>query len=314
VIGLRPVFRKELADNFSSRRFIILLLLVCIAGVAATYVAGQSIRGEISSTDRSGFVFLRLFTASGETLPSFIAFISFLGPLAGLALGFDAVNSEFNRGTMSRLLAQPIYRDSLINGKFVAGLTTISIMIGATGLILAGMGLRIIGVPPTGEEVSRLLIFFFLTIVYVAFWMALAILFSVLFRQAATSALAGMGVWIVTIFFVGMFADLIGNALVPVNDQSPATVQLNNLNTRQMLARVSPIKLYQEATIVVLTPNLRALGPVLRSDVQRMVDAPLSLTQSLIVIWPQAVTLIALSMLCFAASYLRFMRQEIRAP
>ena len=28
----------------------------------------------------------------------------------------------------------------------------------------------------------------------------------------------------------------------------------------------------------------------------------------------QLVTLIALSMLCFAASYLRFMRQEIRAP
>ena len=45
-----------------------------------------------------------------------------------------------------------------------------------------------------------------------------------------------------------------------------------------------------------------------------MVDAPLSLTQSLIVIWPQAVTLISMTALCFAASYLYFMRQEIRAP
>lgn len=45
-----------------------------------------------------------------------------------------------------------------------------------------------------------------------------------------------------------------------------------------------------------------------------MVDAPLSLTQSLLVVWPQVVGLVALTLLCFAASYLGFMRQEIRAP
>lgn len=313
-VGLLPVFRKELADHFSSRRFVMMLVLVVITGLASTYVAAQTIRSEVSFFDRAGFVFLRLFTASGEVLPSFIAFISFLGPLVGLALGFDAVNSEFNRGTLSRILAQPVYRDSLINGKFLAGLTTIAIMIGATGLMLAGLGLRNIGVPPTGEEVARLLIFFLLTVVYVAFWMSLAVLFSILFRQAATSALAGMGVWIVTTFFVGMFAGLLANALVPLHPQSPVDDQVRNEQTRQLLARISPTTLYQEATLVVLTPRIRALGPVLITDIQRMVDAPLSLTQSLLVIWPQAVGLLALTALCFAASYLRFMRQEIRAP
>jgi ABC-2 type transport system permease protein len=314
MVGLWPVFRKELADNFSSRRFVITLALVCITGLAATNVAAQTIRNEITASDRSGFVFLRLFTASGDVLPSFIFFLSFLGPLVGLALGFDAINSEFNRGTLSRVLAQPIYRDALVNGKFAAGLTTIAIMILATGLLLAGLGLRAIGVPPTFEEGVRLLIFFVMTIIYVAFWMSLAILFSILFRQAATSALAGMAVWIVSTFFIGMFATLLSDAIVPLNPQSTVETQIRHEQTRQLLARVSPSTLYQESTIAVLTPRVRSLGPVLVTEIQRMVDAPLSLTQSLIVIWPQAVMLIALTAICFAASYLRFMRQEIRAP
>ena len=61
----------------------------------------------------------RLFTVSDGTLPSFVLFINFLGPLLGIALGFDAVNSEQNKGTLSRMLSQPIHRDCIINAKFV---------------------------------------------------------------------------------------------------------------------------------------------------------------------------------------------------
>lgn len=34
----------------------------------------------------------------GRDAPSFVFFINFLGPLLGIALGFDAVNSEQNKG------------------------------------------------------------------------------------------------------------------------------------------------------------------------------------------------------------------------
>jgi ABC-2 type transport system permease protein len=320
MVGVMPVFRKELADHFSSRRFLMMLAIIVITGLGSTYVAAQTIRGAVTEIDRAGFVFLRLFTVSGESLAPFLSFIGFLGPLVGLALGFDAINSEFNRGTMSRVLAQPIYRDSLINGKFAAGLTTIAIMIGATMVLVAGLGLRNIGVPPSGDELARLVLFYVLTVMYVAFWMSLSILFSILFRQAATSALAGFGVWIVTSFFVLMFAGLFANALVPLNPQSPPEDQARNENTRQLLARVAPQTLYQEATVAVLTPRVYELairggyGMLLPEDVVRLVDSPLSLLQSLLLVWPQAVGLLALTALCFAASYVKFMRQEIRAP
>ena len=57
-----------------------------------------------------------------DPLPSFIALLGFLIPLVAIALAFDAINGEFNRRTLSRILAQPIYRDALLLGKFLAGL------------------------------------------------------------------------------------------------------------------------------------------------------------------------------------------------
>jgi ABC-type transport system involved in multi-copper enzyme maturation permease subunit len=63
--GLTAIFRKELADHFSSKRFVILFALVMIAGLGASYVAAQSIREELSrASGTSASVFLMLFTAS----------------------------------------------------------------------------------------------------------------------------------------------------------------------------------------------------------------------------------------------------------
>jgi ABC-2 type transport system permease protein len=55
------------------------------------------------------------------------------------------------------------------------------------------------------------------------------------------------------------------------------------------------------------------LQPVFESDVASMISNPLSLGQSLIQVWPQLVIIIALAIICFALSYVLFMRQEIRS-
>ncbi len=120
---------------------------------------------------------------SDGTMPSFMVFISFLGPLLGISLGFDAINSEQNKGTLSRIMSQPIHRDSLLNAKFLAALIVISIMFFALGFLVMGLGLIIIGIPPTVEEFFRILFFILVSILYVAFWLNLSILFSIRFRQ-----------------------------------------------------------------------------------------------------------------------------------
>ena len=51
------VFWKELADHFSSRRFMILLILIILSGLWATYATGQAIRQETRTLYRLGVLF-----------------------------------------------------------------------------------------------------------------------------------------------------------------------------------------------------------------------------------------------------------------
>lgn len=313
--GLWPIFRKELADQFSSRRFLIIFGLILVVGWGAIYIAAESIRADVGAAGETPrFIFLRLFTASSGSLPPFVIFIGLLGPIVGLALGFDAINGEHNRRTLSRLLAQPIFRDSVINGKFLAGLTTISLMLLGIVLLVAGLGVRLIGIGPTPEEVLRLLVFVVISIVYVAFWLSLSVLLSLLFRQMTTSALAGVALWILLTFFVSLLAGLVAQGIAPVSQDSDPLAIIHHEQLRQMLSRVSPAVLYQEATFAILTPNVRTLSLVVVRDSSSLIPRPLPLRQSLAIIWPHVGGLIALTAICFGIGYLYFQRQEIRAP
>lgn len=310
--GLMAVFRKELADNFNSLRFVTLSFLMYIAGVLLiVFVAAQNIRGSVTETTE--FIFLRLFTVSGDIqLFSFPFFMSFFIPILGIVLGFDAVNSERTSGNLSRVLSQPIHRDTVINGKFMAGLATISILVISIVFLMSGIGLRMIGVPPGPDEILRLFAFIFVTIIYGAFWLALAILFSVYCRRIATSALASIAVWIFIFFFMSIVASLVATIIVPIDQNSTEALQIHHGEVAHMISLISPAMLYNESIQVILIPSHPVMF-LLSIYFSGLEPDPLSLSQSLLIAWPQIVSLVALTALCFAGSYIKFMREEIRS-
>ncbi|MDD4424403.1 MAG: ABC transporter permease subunit, partial [Mariniphaga sp.] len=100
-----------------------MLALIVLSCMGSLYTALDDFSKAIkASGPEDTFFFLKLFTHSDGTLPSFIVFVSFLGPLLGISMGFDSINSEQNNGTLSRVLAQPIFRDFVLNAKFMAAL------------------------------------------------------------------------------------------------------------------------------------------------------------------------------------------------
>jgi ABC-2 type transport system permease protein len=313
--GFYTVFRKELEDSFNSWRFIILFTLVLLAGVVAIYIAWSTIRSTV--TGSTEFVFLSLFTTSGESFPlSFLSIMSILIPLIGIVLGLDAINSEKNNGTLSRLMSQPIYRDSIINAKFLAGVVTISIMVTSVVLLISGLGLGFLkmGVGPSAEEAWRLLFFIAITIIYGSFWLGLSILFSILFRRVATSALAVLAVWVFFSFFYTLVAGALANVISPPGDTMASLV--NNAQLAINLSHVSPYSLFNEAMMMVMVPGARTssqLVQIYSGSSQGLLATPLSLVQSLLQVWPLIITIILLTVICFAISYIRFMREEIRA-
>lgn len=311
--GIAAVYWKEIGDHLSGYRFMILFLLVLVASLASTYVAAGTLRDTLTATgELDRFVFLRLFTTAGSGLPSTLFFIGFLAPLLGIALGFDAVNGERTRGTLSRLVSQPIYRDAIINGKFLAGLSVIATMVFALGFLVAGLGLRMIGVPPTFEEFLRLMAFLTLTVFYVGFWLALAILFSTVLRQTVASALACLGVWLFFTLFSSLLFGMVADLVAPVTDPLDPQQLLRNAQWSNNLNRVSPAYLYEEAVQTLLNPQIRTLGPVFLEQVIGTVPGALPLGQSLLLVWPHVTALVALTLLCFMGAYIAFMRQEVR--
>jgi len=303
--GLGVVTLKELSDHLVSARMRVLEWLVVLTALAAVYGAIQQIR---AVTAEDPFLFLRLFTTARDPLPSFVSFLGFLVPLMAIGLGFDSVNGEHSRRTLSRILSQPIYRDALLFGKFLAGLGVLTISLVCLWLLVIGLGLVMLGVAPGGEEIARALLFLLVTVVYAGVWLALAMLFSVTFRSAATAALVTLGMWLFLSVIWPSLAPAIALALVSPENEATLVV------TAQMLARLSPATLFGECVLALLDPTTRTLGPVYLSQLEGAVmGAPLPLWDSVMVAWPQIVGMVAASILLFVGGYVTFQRQEVRA-
>lgn len=321
VPGLRPgwqvIAAKEFADHVLSIRFLVLTIVLGMAAAAAVYATAGAIRDIASDATGAPSLFLKLFTISSGDIPPFTSFIAFLGPLLGIAFGFDGINGERSEGTLPRLVSQPIHRDDVVNGKFVAGLSAITVIFVAITGVVAAIGILQLGILPSVEEVLRLFVWIVVAVAYVGAWLALALLASVVLRRAATSAMVAISVWLLLTIFAALVVGLLANFLAPVPGDvgSGSAEAARNVQLQQELARLSPGQLFQEATAAVLDPSVRTLSPglVTAAQADRAIPSILSLDQSLLVIWPQFTALIALTAVAFAVAYVAFMRQEVRA-
>ncbi len=311
--GWRIVARKEFVDHIHSVRFVILVVLVALAGLASVHSASGPIRDAADQATDVPSIFLYLFTLAPDRVPAFHEFIAILGPLLGIAFGFDAVNGERSQRTLPRLVAQPIHRDEVINGKFVAGIGAIALALAAVMAVVVSYGMLRLGVGPTTNDVVRMLAFFVVAVVYIALWLALAVVLSVVTRRAATAALAGIAIWLVFTLFGGLIAGLVADTVHPVSATATTEAQLANARLELTVRRFSPSQLYQEATGVLLNPARQSTGLVVEDVTSQALPTTLSLSESLVLAWWQVVALVGGVVVMFAGAYATFMRQEVRA-
>jgi len=306
--GWRVVARKEFTDHLHSGRFVSLAALLAVVAGAAVFAASRFIRSVAVDTEGVPALFLKIFTFTDDPVPfPLVVFIGFLGPLLGIMFGFDAISGERSQGTLPRLLAQPIHRDEVILGKFVGGLAIIALLLTSLTTFVAGIGIFRLGLFPVPTEIARLLVWLMVAIIYVGFWQALATLTSVTVRRAATSAMIAVGVWIVLTIFGGFLFQALSAVLANPDDES------SSLRAELLISRLSPFTLYTETSTVLLDPTQRTTGLVTFEQVSQALVSNLSIPQSLLVVWPQIVGLLAMTTALFAIAFVLFMRQEVRA-
>jgi len=314
-VPIQVLVNKEIAYHIRSWRFIILILLIVLTFGASLYVSSTGLKEAVNNMkdpDQS-FLYLKLLTTTDNSIPPFHVFLNFLAPLLGIALGFDAINAEYNGGTLTRMIAQPIYRDNLLFSKFFAPLTVVGTMFIALVLLMIGGGLLGTGVRIEPQELLRIIGFTLISVIYVAFWLSLSILLSIRFRQPATSALTAIGIWL---FFTVFFPILVNLAIRPFLPNPNYISEQEYLSYNELilnLLRLSPSQLYMDATTTLLMPSVRSLGPIAMEQMIGAIPAPLSFRDSFLMVWPQVSGLLAATMICFAWSYYIFMRREIRS-
>lgn len=312
----RVMVHKEIADHIRSWRLIVLMSLIVLTFVVAMYVSLSAIgpaTGNLNDPDHT-FLYLKLLTVTDKVVPPFHVFISFLGPLLGISLGFDAVNAEQNNGTLARIMAQPVYRDNLLLSKFVSAGIVVTFFFTSLVLLMVGGGLLFTGVRMEPQEALRIFTFTVFSILYVAFWLALSILLSVRFKQGATVALTAIGIWIFLSVFYPLLVKLVLRTILPADPGMLSQEQIIAYNNMMLdMLRIAPSQLYTDATTTLLMPSVRSLGPVSMEAMADAVPAPLPFKESMMIVWPQISGLLAATAVCFAWSYYLFMKREIRS-
>jgi ABC-2 type transport system permease protein len=86
---------------------------------------------------------------------------------------------------------------------------------------------------------------------------------------------------------------------------------------QRVVSSFSPMTLYSDATTTILDPmrkttrSLILMGPLERLSMSRF-QSPLPLLESIFIVIPHLISIVAITLLCFGICYLVFMRQEIR--
>ena len=319
--GWMVIAAKEFGDHVLSSRFLVLAIIMTIAAAVPLYFISGQIREAPTGATQFPALFIALFWLTPSvndqiSLPSVVGFLGLVGPLLGLAFSFDAINGERANGTLPRLLSQPIHRDDVINGKFTAGLAVIAMVVTVMIAGVTAFALIRLGIVPEAAELLRVVLWILVTLIYIALWLAFGMLLSVGIRRAATSALVGFGTWLLLSFFGGLIVSLVNGIVAPLSGGTGEDV-LRNIGLRETLQRLLPDTLYREASLTLLNPQVTTVSTPATigqyAQAQQRIPSLFSLDQSFILIWPQVVGLVGLTVACFAAAYVLFMRQEVRA-
>jgi len=314
--GTFTIAEKEMKDQFGSKRFIIMFgFMILLSGLAA-YQGVDYIKDNADAT------FLYIFSGSRMSY-SFIQIMVLFGPILGMTLGFDSVNKERTTGTLSMLLGQPIYRDSVINGKFLAGAASLATVGVGTIAITVGLSIPMLGYGPTGTEVLKILVLSLLTVLYLVFWLSLGMLFSVLAKKTSTSILASIATWMFFSIVLGILANAVAGVLVPLPDgdfqggklggqggfnvtDEYREAMMERTAVMDGINRLSPTELFENTANAVL--GVTDQFTRMTQEFTRTVP----LGEALLANWANIAVLVVGLVVCFAASYMLFLRMEIR--
>jgi ABC-2 type transport system permease protein len=322
--GMMTMAKKEFLDIIGEKKFMLIFATLLIVILVSAYQGGlsysesQSATGSTTSfsTQGGGPGGMNMVFGSAQSLSrsldSMISNFSLVGGVLAIAISFDTINNERQRGSLKTLLSYPIYRDSIVYGKYLGGLIVVTMV--STVTFLSGMGLfiSVTGIEMTADTVIRLAMFFGVSLVYMAIFLAIGLLLSIVLPSPSTSLLASMIVWLSSIQLIPNIGYAIGQILYPVrmtfsSAGGPSFTQQAGFTTlRTIISGLSPSTAYENIVNSILTTSS------LEFTSGSVTVTSISVVDALMTSLPSLLYFVGLLIGIFAAAYVIFMRQEIR--
>lgn len=152
---------------------------------------------------------------------------------------------------------------------------------------------------------------------YMSSFMIIAILLSVIYKDSVLSLSTSMILWVSSVFLLLPISKLIATLVYPIPKSMILTgeeeknlvrdIIANHYSLMDTISTISPSYSFQKLGRYILDPYSRAI--TFQMPIQ---TEPLPLAESLLLAWPSIVVLLVFALLAFIASYILFMRQDIR--
>jgi ABC-2 type transport system permease protein len=207
---------KEIKDAFRNKLFIIILGLLLLLAVVSIVLGAIQVKAAVDSYNNSVDLLKSLGKTDLPPMPNlnplaaskgFVNYLGMIGALLAIILGNHAIDKEKRGGTLKLLLSRPIYRDTLINGKIIGNMGLL-FSISLAVAIITFLSLILIGnVNLSANELIRMLLFFFMSFLYMTFFLLLSITLTLLSNNGNKALLMSVVLWIVLAFVFPQIGD-----------------------------------------------------------------------------------------------------------
>lgn len=229
---MSPVVRKELRDALRNHWLQGYAGLLALLGLVAATAAANSSAGLAEQ-------------AFGRTAASLTNLCLLVAPLISLVLGAAAIAGERDRGTLERLLAQPLERRELLLGKY-SGLLLSLLLATIIGFVPAGIAVLVFAGP---RMLLGYLVFPLLASMVIAALLGLGMLVSVLSKSGAQAQARSIFLWFL---FVMLYDLLLMGTLLAAN---------LGAGTLAVLLLLNPVSAGRLLVVLMLEADLYLLGP-----------------------------------------------------
>lgn len=223
---------KEFSLSIRSKRFISLLAFYLFI----TFFFNYSIKDDLINRAGQIIVSYISFPLSGAegtivgtplsiSITRNLMVLLIFGAIIGIVLGADTINREIEEGTMKILMSHPIYRDQVINGKFIGNsIALFSIVM--IGYIFSIAYLLLLGIPLDITSILRALIAVIFTLIYMMTFLSIGIMLSTLLKKPETAMLLAIALAILLILIYPFIVDIAVDKIVGEEPYCPSSVYM----------------------------------------------------------------------------------------